>query len=137
MPLEPLAVFLCQLAYVFLLGFQSRNVRDGQFLWAAATSGILGAGGLFMTSIIARSAMLGGDIWLAIAYIAAGPCGICLAMHSHDKLSGRIENHHKPRCKGGEETPSDCFEEPLGYCRSCNTFDAQSHTTKHYHAKSK
>ena len=41
-----------------------------------------------MTSAIARSAMLGGNNWLALSYIAAGPCGICLAMIFHDKLSG-------------------------------------------------
>ncbi len=28
-----IAVFACQVVYVFLLGFQSRNVRDGQYHW--------------------------------------------------------------------------------------------------------
>ena len=31
-------VFLCQLLYVFLLGLQSRNVNEGQYLAAATTS---------------------------------------------------------------------------------------------------
>jgi hypothetical protein len=90
---ESIAVFFCQMFYVFLLGIQSRNVRDGQYLSAAITSCTLGAAGLFMTSAIARSAMIGGSAWLAISYIAAGPCGICLAMKFHDRLSDRFENN--------------------------------------------
>ena len=57
-------VFLCQLPYVFLLGIQSRNVRDSQYLGAAMVSTVLGMMGLFMTSDIARSAIVGGDTGL-------------------------------------------------------------------------
>jgi CHASE2 domain-containing sensor protein len=87
--LESFAVFICQMFYVFLLGFQSRNVRDGQMLYASITSTALGAAGLFMTSAIARSAQSGGNWWLAVAYIVAGPCGICLAMLFHDRINGK------------------------------------------------
>ena len=111
--LEAIAVFFCQLGYVFLLGFQSRNVRDGQFLFAACTSGLLGAFGLFMTSAIARSAMLGGSQWLTVAYVAAGPCGVCLAMAFHDKLSARFENNDSSRRSIGGEVTRDCNCEPV------------------------
>jgi hypothetical protein len=80
-------VFLCQLTYVFMLGLQSRNVRDGQYAGAAMVSTVLGVMGLFMTSAIARAAVNGGDVQLALAYIAAGPLGICLAMYLHDKIT--------------------------------------------------
>ena len=81
-------VFLCQMSYVFLLGIQSRNVRDSQYLGAAFVSTVLGVMGLFMTSAIAKSAINGGDTGLAIAYIGAGPLGICLAMWMHNRYSG-------------------------------------------------
>jgi hypothetical protein len=111
--IEAIAVFFCQLGYVFLLGFQSRNVRDGQFLFAACTSGLLGAFGLFMTSAIARSAMLGGSHWLTVAYVAAGPCGVCLAMAFHDKLSARFENNDSSRRLISGEATRDCVRESL------------------------
>ena len=82
--IEAIAVFLCQCGYVFLLGIQSRNVRDGQLIPAAITSTILGLAGLYMTSAIARAAIDGGSASLAVAYVAAGPVGICLAIYLHD-----------------------------------------------------
>jgi hypothetical protein len=81
-------VFIAQLFYIFLLGIQSRNVRDGQMVAAAVTSGMLGVCGLYMTSEIAKAATSGeGAVTLAIAYVAAGPCGICLAIWLHDKVA--------------------------------------------------
>ncbi len=89
--LEAIAVFLCQCGYVFLLGIQSRNVRDGQIISAAFVSMILGLAGLFMTSAIARAAIDGGSVMLAVAYVAAGPVGICLAICLHDWSNRRCE----------------------------------------------
>ncbi len=87
-------VFLAQLFYIFLLGIQSRNVRDGQMLAAATTSALLGMCGLYMTSAIARAAVNGGDWVLAVSYIAAGPFGICLAIYLHDRYSGKTHGKH-------------------------------------------
>jgi hypothetical protein len=81
-------VFLCQLSYVCLLGIQSRNVRDSQYLGAAMVSTVLGVMGLYMTTAIAKSAIVGGDPGVWIAYIGAGPLGICLAMWLHNRFSG-------------------------------------------------
>lgn len=86
--LEALGVFLIQLVYVFLLGFQSRNVRDGQYTAAAMTSFLLGCCGLYLTTMIARAAITEGDRLVQIAYVIAGPVGICLAMHLHDRIFG-------------------------------------------------
>lgn len=87
-------VFMAQLFYIFLLGIQSRNVRDGQMLPAAITSALLGTCGLYMTSAIARAAVSGGDWFLALSYIAAGPFGICFAIYLHDKLGGKTNGKH-------------------------------------------
>jgi len=84
--LDGMLIFVCQLAYVFLLGIQSRNVRDGQIASAAAVSTLLGLGGLYMTSAIARAAVSGGNPFLAVCYVAAGPIGICSAILLHDRL---------------------------------------------------
>lgn len=79
-------VFIAQMFYIFLLGIQSRNIRDGQMVGAAMVSIALGVCGLYMTAEIAKAATGGdGAISLAIAYVAAGPCGICLAIWAHDK----------------------------------------------------
>jgi hypothetical protein len=79
-----IAVFFCQLIYVFLLGLQSRNVRDGQYVSAAATSGALALFSLLNQVVIIRATLLHDWAPLA-AYILAGPCGICLAMLLHDR----------------------------------------------------
>lgn len=84
---EALFVFAIQVAYVFLLGLQSRNVRDSQYLAAAATSTMLGMAGLMTTTAIAKSVILGGSSVVGFAYVAGGPCGICLAMWLHDRVA--------------------------------------------------
>lgn len=91
---ESIAVFVVQLLYVFLLGMQSRNVNNHQMVAAMATSAILGVFGLFMTSVIAKAAVAGGDYRVYVAYVVSGPCGIALAMYTHDRL---WKNAKKPR----------------------------------------
>jgi ABC-type phosphate transport system permease subunit len=86
--MHALLVFVVQFTYVLLLGLQSRHVRDSQYLSAAWTSLTLGMMGLFITSSIARAAIEGSDWWLWIAYVAAGPTGICTAIYLHDRRCG-------------------------------------------------
>lgn len=81
-------VFVCQMVYVFLLGMQSRHVRDGQFAWAMLTSTALGVFGLLNQVVIIRATLL-ENWWPLAAYVAAGPVGICLAMWFHDRMAGR------------------------------------------------
>lgn len=87
--MSSIIVFFAQAFYVFLLGFQSRNVRDGQYAMAAATSLTLGIFGLINQVLVIRSTI--ASDWLPlIAYVAAGPVGICLAIRAHDAVtSGR------------------------------------------------
>jgi hypothetical protein len=80
-----LTVFVCQCVYVFLLGLQSRNVRDGQYAMAVMTSTALGCVGLVNQVLIIRATLL-SDLWPLAAYVAAGPIGICLAMATHDRI---------------------------------------------------
>lgn len=83
----PVIIFLCQLCYVFLLGMQSRNVNDGQYVAAAGTSLALGVLGLTAISQVVNTASTA----CFLAYVAAGPIGICLAMWSHKRIYKREE----------------------------------------------
>jgi len=79
-------VFTAQAVYVFLLGFQSRNVRDNQFVMAAMTSTCLGICGLTGLAVVVKAVQSGE--WLPlIAYVAAGPVGICSAMAIHNQVA--------------------------------------------------
>ena len=80
-------VFAVQFAYVFLLGFQSRCVRDGQYLGAMFNSLLIGCCGLYITAAIARAAILGAEWYVVAAFLVAGPCGIVVAMRLHDFMS--------------------------------------------------
>jgi hypothetical protein len=89
--MQALAVFCVQLFYVFLLGFQSRNVRDGQYGAAACTSTLLGIAGIFITPMVVKAALIDPRPEVLMAYVAAGPCGICFAMWFHDRWNGRLK----------------------------------------------
>lgn len=78
-------VFVFQFAMVFSLGFQSRNIRDGQYTMAAITSLVLGCLGVVNQVLVIKSTMQSD--WLPlVAFVLAGPPGICLAMWVHDKV---------------------------------------------------
>lgn len=82
-------VFACQFVYVALLGLQSRNVQHGNFIGAAIVSTLLGTAGLTITTVLARTAVLGGGWPVWIAFVASGPCGITFAMWAHDRWGKR------------------------------------------------
>lgn len=82
----PLVVFLCQLCYVFLLGWQSRNVNEGQYASAAGTSLALGVFGLTVTTLVIKAALLEPSVATIAGYLLAGPVGIVLSMWSHRKV---------------------------------------------------
>lgn len=86
-----ITIFAVQLAYVFLLGFQSRNVRDGQYLAAAMTSTCLGMSGIYVQPMLVKAAIINPSPFVLVAYVAAGPIGICSAMWIHDKFSKRSD----------------------------------------------
>ena len=76
-------VFISQGALVFLLGIQSRFVRDSQYAYAALTSALLGVAGYYTTMQIAIvKEMFTSVYW---AYLTAGPLAIMLSIFVHDK----------------------------------------------------
>ncbi|MDH5527171.1 MAG: hypothetical protein OEY97_07685 [Nitrospirota bacterium] len=85
-----MTVFLAQYATVLLLGMQSLNVNGGHYVLAAVTSFGLGAGGYYLTAVIAQAGNegVGSGVW--IAFVAAGPCGIVTAMRIHPWLRARL-----------------------------------------------
>lgn len=82
-----IVVFLVQFAYVLLLGLQSRNVNEGHYLAAAGTSIALGIFGLTLTAMIVNAALLQPSPAVLVAYVLAGPVGICAAMWLHWRLT--------------------------------------------------
>lgn len=84
-----ITVFLAQFAYILLLGWQSRNVRDGDYGAAALTSFALFWCGLYLTGVIARQSIIASDWRVIFAYIIAGPLAICVAIWSHDRWKHR------------------------------------------------
>lgn len=84
-------VFLVQATYVLVLGLQSRFVHSGN-VWGAATgSFVLGLGGLFVYSSLAKAAVH-GDPAVQVAYVLAGPPAIVLAIHLHVRFSRKADD---------------------------------------------
>jgi len=77
-------VFVAQFALVFLLGFQSRCVRDSNYLFAMGNSVLLGICGLVITPAIADPELLRSSPMVLVAYLSAGPLAIGLAIWVHD-----------------------------------------------------
>ncbi|QDT30924.1 hypothetical protein Mal48_01980 [Thalassoglobus polymorphus] len=84
--IEPILVGFVQFFYILLLGLQSRFVRDGQKVHAAITSFLLGLSVLFVQPAIIRAAILEPSADVLIAFVIAGPAGICAGMFLHDKF---------------------------------------------------
>lgn len=92
-----LPLFLAQFSLVFLLVWQSRCVRDSQYLFAMGTSLCLGIAGLVITPTIAAS-----DLWSkpwdeTLAYLAAGPLAVTLAIYLHNRHQSRRFSPSRPR----------------------------------------
>lgn len=85
---QALLIFAAQFTYILALGFQTQNVMGRHYLAAMGNSFLLGMLGLTMTSAIAVSAVKGGDWWLAVAYLTAGPLGIATSMWLHPRVKG-------------------------------------------------
>lgn len=76
-------IFLAGFVSVFCLGFQSRNVNHGNYLWAAGTSCFVGISSAALWSKIAASSMglLGG-----LSYGIAGALAITSSMYVHERF---------------------------------------------------
>lgn len=81
------SLFLSQFSLVFLLVWQSRCVRDSQYLLAMLNSLCLGLAGLVITPTIAATD-LSAKPWSEIAtYLSAGPLAVVLAIYLHNRHS--------------------------------------------------
>lgn len=75
---------------VFALGFQSRNVNNGDYAWAAGTSFFIGVS----QAIVWRKVTAPDAGWLeAFVLGLSGSMAIMCAMHVHQKL---IKDKDKP-----------------------------------------
>jgi hypothetical protein len=83
---EYLNIFGIGFISVFALGFQSRNVNNGNVVWAAGTSFFIGISNAFLWSkITAESAgLIAGTV-----YGLSGACAITASMYIHKRF---IEN---------------------------------------------
>jgi hypothetical protein len=80
--MKELLVFVAQYSLVFLLGLQSRFVRDSQYTHAIITSLLLGITGYYVTMQIAIVQEMFNSIWYA--YILGGPFGIMTSIYIHN-----------------------------------------------------
>lgn len=88
-----MAIFIAQFVTVYLLGVQSLNVRDGNYIGAALTSTALGCSGYYLAATVGK---LPADAWLTApwwAYIAAGPVAICSAIKTHPLFKRALRKH--------------------------------------------
>ena len=83
--MHPVLVFAAQFAMVFLLGFQSRCVRDGNYFFAVLNSVGLGVCGLIVTPAIAQADLIKTNPSTLVAFMVAGPIAICAAIWVHDR----------------------------------------------------
>ena len=78
---ELLTIFLTGYVSVFALGFQSRNVNHGNYLWAAGTSVFVGLSQAFLWKHI-----ITGDSYAGAAvYACAGALAITSSMYVHER----------------------------------------------------
>jgi uncharacterized membrane protein YuzA (DUF378 family) len=79
---ELLTVALTGFASVFALGFQSRNVNNGDYLWAAGTSLFVG----FSQAYLWKHVIDMGSFAAAATYSVAGATAIVSSMWVHKRF---------------------------------------------------
>jgi hypothetical protein len=65
---------------VFALGFQSRNVNQGQYLWAAITSFFIGGASLVLYKVLPDASAT-----QCAAYLLGGATGITSSIYVHSR----------------------------------------------------
>jgi hypothetical protein len=80
---EYLMIFGVGFASTFMMGFQSRNVNNGDYLWAAICSAIIGVTNATLWSAVvgSSSGILGG-----LVYGLSGAIGITASMKAHKRF---------------------------------------------------
>jgi hypothetical protein len=80
---ELLAIFATGFVSVFALGFQSRNVNNGNYGWAAGTSFFVGLSQASLWTHITSPSASKLD-WFV--YALSGACAITLSMYVHERF---------------------------------------------------
>lgn len=83
---ELLTIFLTGYLSVFALGFQSRNVNNGNYGYAAASSFVIGLSSVYLWNHVPAN-MIG-----SMVYGASGAAGITSAMYVHQKFIKKAKN---------------------------------------------
>lgn len=90
--IEAILIFAAQFGMIMLLGIQSLNVRDRDYVGSSITSLLLGVFGFHVTSTIAAMSHEGVGSLVWWFYIAAGPCGIATSIWLHPRLKKLFGN---------------------------------------------
>lgn len=77
---ELLTIFITGFLSVFAMGFQSRNVNNGDYKYAALSSLFIGLSSVYLWNTVPAT-LVGGLI-----YGASGSCGITLSMWIHKRF---------------------------------------------------
>lgn len=75
---------------VFALGFQSRNVNHGNYVWAAATSLFIG---VTQAAVWRKVTAADAGPWEAVVYGLAGSVGIVSSMYVHQRFIRKATAH--------------------------------------------
>ena len=82
--MDYIILFTASFFLVGLLGLQSKNVQNSQYLMAALTSVAISVANFVFVKLVAT-----GGIGLMVAGATGGACGIIVAIYAHDHLLSR------------------------------------------------
>lgn len=86
--IDLLTIFGAGYVSVFALGFQSRNVNHGNYLWAAGTSLFVGVSQAYLWKHIIKD----GEFLAALTYGIAGSLAIVSSMYVHERFISKRES---------------------------------------------
>lgn len=77
---------------VFALGFQSRNVNHGNYVWAAGTSFFIG---ISQAAVWRKVTAEGSGQWEALVYGLSGSLAIVSSMYVHQRFISRLPHQRE------------------------------------------
>lgn len=86
--MEILVLALGSFASVFALGFQSRNINNGDYLWAAGTSFFIG---FSQVAVWTRITKPDAGFLETLIFSVSGMCGVLTSMYVHKRFIKRKE----------------------------------------------
>ncbi len=97
-------LFLSQFALVFLIGFQSQNVRDNRYFGSAVCSFLLGLSQCFQWRLMPNATTVEMAVWLF-----AGPLAIMCAIWAHPRIFKARKGKHFLASKNRNEHREKLF----------------------------